>query len=132
MRTDPSAGVEAVIGFVEILYELPFGVMTPAAILKDHDIAVTNIVFGHFGARLWCRIACGDVAEVSNIASVGCSFQDDWKPPCDSLATTCRTINIRRQVHAISQADAMIALEHYFERRRLRAARPAEQAEQKR
>jgi hypothetical protein len=132
LRTDPSAGVEAVIGFVEILYELPFGVMTPAAILKDNDIAVTNIVFGHFGTRLWCRVARGDVAEVSNIASVGCPFEDDRKPPYDCLATTCRTIHIRRQVHTVSQTDAMITLEHYFEQRRLRAARPTQEAEQQR
>jgi hypothetical protein len=33
-------------------------------------------------------------------------------------------------VHTVSQTDAMITLEHYFEQRRLRAARPTQEAEQ--
>src|SRR3954452_19582885 len=77
LRADPGAGVEAVIGFVQILYKLPFRVVTPAAILEYHDIAVTNIVPGHFGARAWRRIGSSDVAEIGYIATVGSALQDD-------------------------------------------------------
>src|SRR3569833_3957174 len=106
--------------------------MTSPAILENHDIAVTNIELGHFSARSGWRIGGGDIAKVSNVAAVWRALQDDRETPWDHFATTCRTIHIGRQMHAISQCDAPVALQHHVEQRRLRPARPAEQAEQKR
>ncbi len=113
---DPSASIESVRTLAQILRELPLRVVASAAILKNHDVAVSYVVLRHLGAGLRLRIVRRKVSKAGDVAPVGCALHECRKSPGRGLAIPRRSIHIRRQMNTVTHPHADVALEERIER----------------
>ena len=80
---DPGAGVVAVRSFREVLRELTFGIVAPAAILIDHHVAGAHEMRRHLCPRHRLGHAGLDLRARALALAVGRPLQDDRKRRLD-------------------------------------------------